>query len=229
MIQSLFYIRFFKPPPLKCAFHQPFNIVWTVESDLGDRCFGGDFSLICETNNPEVAIRLLPADKKPSKKRNHNGDMASADLTNLDYSPYPHGGYGGIVTRMALIPSSSKVDCTKIQLCFSLAPAFRSATVIKKKQVSATVIPHPVWHHAYPLVRSSAYKDGTSYSTDNVWIIPAWSVPLSIIATSKRSSQQQQTAKDPIGGQQAQRKVKIGSSVVSLCEDVEQSIARHVW
>jgi hypothetical protein len=120
------------------------------------------------------------------------------------------------------------VDSSKIQLCFSLAPAFRSTTVIKKKQVSADVRPHPVWHHAYPLVRSSASKDGTSYSTDNVWIIPTWSTPLNIIPTPKRPSQQQ-PPKDPPGGQQAQRKVKLGSTVVSLCEDVEQSIARHVW
>ncbi|KAI8342570.1 putative methyltransferase-domain-containing protein [Chlamydoabsidia padenii] len=231
MQQSLFYIRFLKPPPSKCTLHQPFNIVWTVESDLGDRPFGGDFSVQCETNQPNLTIQFLPlGNKKASKKRKHNDTIKKDDsviLTNFDYRPYPGGG---IVTRIALVPTTSNVGNSfngKIQLSFSLAPKFRAKTVIAKSKTSTTIIPHPVWHQAYPLIRSSAYKDGTSYSVDNVWIIPTWSIPIQV---SFDQSKRQLITQDPPGGQQAQRQVMIESDlVVSICEDVEQSIARHVW
>ncbi|ORZ20635.1 putative methyltransferase-domain-containing protein [Absidia repens] len=233
MNNSLFYIRFLKPPPLKCTLYQPFNVVWVIESDLGDRPFGGEVKLRCETNDPDITIKFLPLDNKKAKKGNTKDD-ASLPLTNFDYNRYRGCGY---VTRIALVPANGNNNVAttgqprKVQLSLSLPPEYR--TPVHK---TTTIRSHPVWHDTYPLIRSSARQDSTTYDSKDVWLIPVWSMPINIIASPSKSSgggggKDSNRVKDPPGGQQAQRIVKAGRNgqLVSICEDVEQSIARHVW
>ncbi|CAO3592218.1 unnamed protein product [Absidia cylindrospora] len=204
MNNSLFYIRFLKPPPLKCTLYQPFNVVWVIESDW-------------------VIDHLVV----------NSRDDASLPLSNFDYKRYRGCGY---VTRIALVPANSNnnnVTTTgqprKIQLSLSLAPEYRTPA-----HKTTTITSHPVWHDTYPLVRSSASQDGSTYDSKDVWVIPVWSMPINIITSPSRSGsggKDSNRVKDPPGGQQAQRIVKAGRNgqLVSICEDVEQSIARHVW
>ncbi|KAI8079811.1 uncharacterized protein BX664DRAFT_202842 [Halteromyces radiatus] len=195
MNHSLYYIRFLKPPPLTCEYHQPFNIVWTIENDLGDSSFQAPLSLRCDTNVKGITAQCVANNNNRKKK-------TDAPLSTFDYQPY-HGG--PMVTRISLVPTSHRPS-SNVQLFFSLAHEHRSGPV------------HPVWYQAYP--------HHTSNNHTTVWILPLWSMPIQLTMPK----QSLPYVKDPAGGHQAQRWVQTPQQhLLRICEDTEQSIARHVW
>ncbi|CAO3609819.1 unnamed protein product [Cunninghamella blakesleeana] len=273
MSLSLYYIRFLKPPPLKCELYQPFNIVWTIESDLGYHCLDQSILLTCQTNKSDlIDIKYLPI-IKPTKKRkkgnsnsnsnSNNNDSEEQQITvptNLEYDP--QRGLSGMVTRIMLVPTSNNKNITtnnkdqhkrklkntksstsllnttmnkNIQLQFSLSTNHR------RKEKNGSYIKHPVWYQAYQLDTTTNIYDYDHDHDHNkkIWIIPIWSMPidldLKLTSSNKQGINNNTCIKDPISGQQAQRVIEIDDDkddqqqLIYICEDIEESIARHVW
>ncbi|ORX55749.1 hypothetical protein DM01DRAFT_1335140, partial [Hesseltinella vesiculosa] len=201
MATSNYYIRFRKPPPTSCRLDQPFTVVWDIESDLGDYAYELPLTLTCQTTDRDIQVHLLPQDTKSPLKAG-----------TWDYVPYRGGG---IVTRLALTtnekphmakkkrsPAKTTSGSLNVQLVLSVAPAYRDPQSAE----------HPIWTNSYL----------TSHG-DSHWIIGLASVPIAL-ALSTSASTPSLTSAD-----QVQRFLKAGSKIMHLCEDNEETIARHVW
>ncbi|KAI9014381.1 hypothetical protein CLU79DRAFT_376451 [Phycomyces nitens] len=196
MAIPLYYIRFFKPPPDRVECNQPFSVVWTVETDLGDESYWQSIPVTCtiaECHDPSIRLRVF-SDKTKTKKEVLQPWTKSIDL---DYNPVR----GGVVCTRLMV--ESPVANTSIQLLFKLGGKARR---------------HPVWTNC-----------GLFENNDCLWIIPAWTCPITLMEPTKKTQRVQTTLPEPVSSQQAERILSVPGGTVRICEDAFQSIARHVW
>ncbi|KAI8640839.1 hypothetical protein BD408DRAFT_419126 [Parasitella parasitica] len=203
----LYYVRFLKPPPKECLVGQPFTIVWTIESDLGDQtCWETVPVCISLEGCPQLGLRESSGDLKGSLKKKAGAlakpymldKVALAREIPLVFDPLRGGG---IVTKLVMeqmpgrpLPLNTTVD---IQLGIKLAKAARSGPS------------HSIWQHAYEF--------------QSMWIIPTWSAPIAATVAKQRHGDVKES------GDQAERILLANQTRVCIREDAVQSIARHVW
>ncbi|KAI8878639.1 hypothetical protein K501DRAFT_195375 [Backusella circina FSU 941] len=204
MASPIYYIRFFKPPPTQCKVGQPFTIVWTIESDLGDQSYWEAIPITLSLRgSTQLGLRIH--DAKTKKNTPKNGPYAQAasmqQETQLVFDPFQGGG---MVTKIVIEPMVGKTvpvgSPMEIQLEMSLSKSARKQS-------------HTVWKDAFQF---------ESPSQELIWIIPAWSIPLDTMVVKQRHG-------EPESGDQAERWLGNGSSCIKIREDAVQSIARHIW
>lgn len=204
----LYYIRFLKPPPTTCLIGQHFTIVWTIESDLGDQSFWDTVPVVIGVeSSARLGLRELNADPKGNSKKRAQElakpylkqKVALAKSIPIVFDPLRGGG---VVTKLVVeqlpgqpLAVGSQVD---IQLSLVLAPVAREVS-------------HTVWQDAYQF-------------QSQIWLIPAWSTPMTAIAAKQRHTEVSTS------GDQAERILQAqNNTVIHIREDAVQSIARHVW
>ncbi|KAI8969023.1 hypothetical protein BDF20DRAFT_140950 [Mycotypha africana] len=226
----LFYLRFLKPPPTDCYVGQHFTIVWTIENDLGDQTYlepvTVNLSLHTSRVSPgnddqQLGLRLLNSNESTRTKRKKaspypphdklsstTATAAKRDITTI-FDPFRGGG---MVTKLVVEELPLNISHKKEPLPLGTKVAVQLSMALSNLDTNSS---HKVWQGAYPL-------------HSNIWIIPAWSIPITATVVKQRH---EKAAKS---GNQAERVLCIPcdphrQQLVRIREDAVQSIARHVW
>jgi hypothetical protein len=203
MTSPIYYIRFFKPPPHTIKVGQPFTIVWTIESDLGDQSYWEAVPVTLSLRgSTQLGLRLDTKSKKNTPKNGPYTQLPAVHQeTQLHFDPFQGGG---MVTKIVIEPMVGKTvpvgSSMEIQLDLSLSKGARKQS-------------HTVWKDAFQF---------EAPSQDLIWIIPAWSTPLETLVVKQRHGESE-------SGDQAERWLSVGNACIKIREDAVQSIARHIW
>ncbi|CAO3674532.1 unnamed protein product [Rhizopus stolonifer] len=138
----LYYIRFLKPPPIECIIGQPFTIVWTVESDLGDTTYWESLSIAFSLQGTSgLGLRCLETKEKKKKMGIPKANPLSQKLT-LAYDPLQGGG---TVSRLVIEPLAGPSVVGSVQLGLFLDSTSQAHSVWTRSYLYSSIWVIPTW------------------------------------------------------------------------------------